>query len=1352
MGALRRVAVDELAALVRRAANFAELSDDVLAASSTCSPAATRPRSSASCGPASCGTGSTAPCGAGPGAQRLAVTNGGTIPDRGLFGVFLPDGTRVGELDEEMVYETRPGETFLLGASTWRIEDITHDRVDRHAGAGPAREDAVLARRRAGPAARARSGGRRVRARRSATRRAGGRSSASASATASTSWPPATSCIPRRAGRGHRRRARRPHDRRRAVPRRDRRLAGVRPLAVRRPGARAVGDGAPGPAGRAVGRRRRADLERRRHRAAPARGRRRAARSTSSPSTPTRSTSSSCRPLPEHGDVRRRGSGSARPGPCCCPAAGPTGARRCGSSARRRPTCWPSPASYPTFPILLEATRECVNDVFDLPALREVLRDLRSRKVRVVAVDTPRASPFAQSLLFGWIAVYMYEGDAPLAERRAAALALDRDLLRDLLGAEELRELLDPDGARRPRARAAAPGRRPPGPRRRRGARPPAPARPAHRSPSSTPRAVAELDVAAAVEPLVAERRAIRVVLPGAATSGSPPPRTPPACATPSASPSRSGCRPRSPIRSTRPLDDLVARFARTHGPFLTEQVAAALGVAGRPGAAGARARSRPRAGSCGASSGPTASSASGATTTCCASSGAGRWPRCAREVEPVDEAALGRFLPAWQGVGTVAARGPRRPRRGARPAAGCGAAGVGARGRRPPGPPRRVPRRPTSTRSAPRARSCGSAPAARRRRRAGAARLPRPGRLCSCPPPAEELRRRGPTHEALRDHLAAAGRVVLARPRRGPSPPPTSPTTTPRCSPPCGTSCGPARSPTTRWRRCGRSSSRPARRGPAGRARAAPGAASADLAARLGPPAGAGRWSLVAPLLEPAPVAHRGGPRPGRPAARALRRAHPRGGARRGRRGRLRRRLPGAQGARGAGPGAAGLLRRRPRCRPVRPARRRRPAADVPRRRARRRRGRRCVVLAAADPAQPYGAAAALARDRRAGRRGPPAPTSCSSTASRSPTSSAAATPLVTFPAAADRPDWPTGLVAAARPGPLPQPRDPHRRRRARSARQPTVADALRAAGWVDSYKGLVRRPKSAGASRGSTDVPRLATRCPRATPSTGSPTGCGRRSSASRSCASRRRGRAARSAGRSRARAIAGVEAVGKHLLVRFDDGVVLRTHLRMTGSWHLYRTGERWRRPAHLAAGRSSRCPAGWRSASPRRSSSSSTTAATVGPTRRPPRPRPVARRPHRRRPRRLPSSAWRASPSPTPRSAPVLLDQRIACGVGNVYKSEVLWACRVDPFAAGRRPSTSRPGAHLLATAATAAAGERRRPAAACDPRRRARRVRPRAAEPCRRCGTPIRMRRQGEQARSHLLVPDVPAGSQASRRS
>ena len=99
------------------------------------------------------------------GSKRLAVTSGGTIPDRGLFGVFLPDGKRVGELDEEMVYESRPGETFVLGASTWRIEDISFQKVTVTPGAGRAGEDAVLARRPAGPAARARPRPRRLRPR-----------------------------------------------------------------------------------------------------------------------------------------------------------------------------------------------------------------------------------------------------------------------------------------------------------------------------------------------------------------------------------------------------------------------------------------------------------------------------------------------------------------------------------------------------------------------------------------------------------------------------------------------------------------------------------------------------------------------------------------------------------------------------------------------------------------------------------------------------------------------------------------------------------------------------------------------------------------------------------------------------------------------------------------------------------------------------------------------------------------------------------------------------------------------------------------------------------------------------------
>ena len=99
---------------------------------------------------------------------------------------------------------------------------------------------------------------------------------------------------------------------------------------------------------------------------------------------------------------------------------------------------------YPDFPIILETYRECLRDVLDVPGLTELLRGLHARELSLVEVETATASPFASSLLFDYVATYMYEGDAPNAERRAAALSLDRDLLRELLGQEELRELIDP--------------------------------------------------------------------------------------------------------------------------------------------------------------------------------------------------------------------------------------------------------------------------------------------------------------------------------------------------------------------------------------------------------------------------------------------------------------------------------------------------------------------------------------------------------------------------------------------------------------------------------------------------------------------------------------------------------------------------------------------------------------------------------------------------------------------------------------------------------------------------------------------------------------------------------------------
>ena len=104
---------------------------------------------------------------------------------------------------------------------------------------------------------------------------------------------------------------------------------------------------------------------------------------------------------------------------------------------------------YEDFPIILETYRECLRDVLDVPGLQELLRALQTREISLVEVETPTASPFASSLLFDYVATYMYEGDTPNAERRAAALSLDRDLLRELLGQEELRELIDPGALER---------------------------------------------------------------------------------------------------------------------------------------------------------------------------------------------------------------------------------------------------------------------------------------------------------------------------------------------------------------------------------------------------------------------------------------------------------------------------------------------------------------------------------------------------------------------------------------------------------------------------------------------------------------------------------------------------------------------------------------------------------------------------------------------------------------------------------------------------------------------------------------------------------------------------------------
>ena len=778
------------------------------------------------------------------GAKRLAVTSGGTIPDRGLFGVFLPDGTRVGELDEEMVYESRPGETFLLGASTWRIEDITFERVVVTPAPGqPGKMPFWHGDRPGRPLELGRALGAFVRDIRSLApeaaherlhdralaRRLGGQQ---------------RHRLPRRAGRGRRRGARRPHRRGRALPRRDRRLADLRPLALRHAGPRPVGDGGRATAHGPLRHGRGDHVERRRHRDPPPRVGRRAARRRD-PRRPRRDRRARARRAAQHVAVLLALPGVRGPGAPVAPppsrlphapvAAAPAGrrpARGGGQVPHRSRSCWRPAGS---------ACRTCST----CPPSATVLADLRSRKIRLVTVDTQKASPFAQSLLFSWIAAYMYEGDAPLAERRAAALALDRDLLRELLGAEELRELIDADvladleldlqslsDHRRARSadevhdllrrlgdlslaeidlRSAEPG--------------------------------AAVEWAASLVERAARHRAAdrRRGAPRGGRGRGALPRRPRRGRCPSA------CRRRSPSPSSGRSSSSSPATPAPTGP---SRPAPSPGASPRrsSGSWGRCEPWRPRAGWCWASSGPTASSGSGATPRSCASSGGARWPSLRKEVEPVEPAALARFLPAWQGVGSgrrglealVEALGVLQG--AAIPASTLDLDVLPARVSRATGPP-------TSTRCAPRATWCGWAPAARGRAtgRCGCSSATRSRCWPGCPTsttdrPASCTTRCGSTSG-------------VAAPASGPTCSPRAPGATDVelltalwdlvwAGEVTNDSLAPLRSFVS-----GATAKRAGGAARAARSRPRPGRLT-----RLGPPSGAGRWSLVAPLLEPAP------------------------------------------------------------------------------------------------------------------------------------------------------------------------------------------------------------------------------------------------------------------------------------------------------------------------------------------------------------------------------------------------------------------------------------------------------------------------------------------------------------------
>ncbi len=433
--------VDELLTLVRRSANFSELGDDSFTAVLDLLSGRYPSDEFAGLRPRLVWDRIAGTVRARDGAGRIAITNGGTIPDRGLFGVFLPEGTRVGELDEEMVYESRPGETFVLGASTWRIDQITHDRVVVIPAPGePGRLPFWHGDQPGRPIELGRAIGTFTRELRAQT---DDDAVAHLRAVSAMDQLAAQNLVAYLAEQTEATGAV-PDDRTIVVERFPDELGDWRVCILSPFGARVHA-----PWGMAL----RALL-------------------TDRLGTDVQvlwSDDGIVLRLPdavEHFPIEDLALDpdaiedlviNALPGSSLFGARFREAAARALLLPKRRPgertPLWQQrqraagllevAAGHPSFPIILETTRECLQEVFDLPALVEVLRDLRARRIRMVTVDTTRASPFAQSLLYSWIATFMYEGDAPLAERRAAALSLDRNLLRELLGTDELRELLD---------------------------------------------------------------------------------------------------------------------------------------------------------------------------------------------------------------------------------------------------------------------------------------------------------------------------------------------------------------------------------------------------------------------------------------------------------------------------------------------------------------------------------------------------------------------------------------------------------------------------------------------------------------------------------------------------------------------------------------------------------------------------------------------------------------------------------------------------------------------------------------------------------------------------------------------
>ncbi len=566
------------------------------------------------------------------GARKLAVTNAGTIPDRGLFGVHLVDGGgRVGELDEEMVYEARAGQVILLGASSWRIEEITRDRV--LVSPAPGVPGAV-------PFWKGEGVGRPYELGEAIGRFS--REILALSQAKALERLQSDHQLDEYAARNllgflrEQEAATRtvPSDRAVVVERFRDEIGDWRVCILTPFGARVHA-----PWGLALGARLRDSLGLEVQSIWSDDG---IALHLPDADSPPPVDELMLEPDEVEELVMAELGASALFG-----ARFRENAARALLIPRRRPgertPLWQQRLKaqsllqvarrYGSFPVVLETYRECLQDVFDLPALKRLLTGLKTRELDLVDVETPSASPYSASLLFDYIATYMYEDDTPPAERRAQALSLDRDLLRELLGQEELRDLIDPGALENVEEQL----------------------RGAPRSPDELHDLLrrrgdlrAEEYDGGLAEPLVDERRAVRVRIAGeerliAAEDagryrdalGAMPP----------------GGLPSVFLESVdEPLASLLLRFARSHGPFTTAEAAARFGLdhaaaeeeLGRLERADKLVRGELRPG--------------GTEREWCDPDVLRRLRRASlaalrKEVEPTEQAALGRFLPGWQGV-----------------------------------------------------------------------------------------------------------------------------------------------------------------------------------------------------------------------------------------------------------------------------------------------------------------------------------------------------------------------------------------------------------------------------------------------------------------------------------------------------------------------------------------------------------------------------------------------------------------------------------------------------------------------------------------------------------------------------